>query len=85
VSEPTQPSWDDLSAFLTPMQIARLQMLESASTLPNRRSSTAICRARRGSTSLWNRNTGGTDQRPSPILCCIAAITRSASSALTGI
>jgi hypothetical protein len=42
VSEPTKPSWDDLSAFLTPMQIARLRMLESASTLPNRRSSTAI-------------------------------------------
>jgi hypothetical protein len=31
VSEPTKPSWDDLSAFLTPMQIARLRMLESAS------------------------------------------------------
>jgi hypothetical protein len=27
VSEPTKPSWADLSAFLTLMQIARLRML----------------------------------------------------------
>jgi hypothetical protein len=37
VSEPTQPSWDDLSAFLTPMQIARLQMLESATQVSENR------------------------------------------------
>jgi hypothetical protein len=35
VSEPTKtkPAWNDLIGFLTPMQIARLRMLESASTL----------------------------------------------------
>ena len=36
MSEPTQPSWDDLSAFLTPMQVARLRMLESASPVADR-------------------------------------------------